>query len=86
MIEIKHFEEEVIKLYDNNDNFIGEIDNELSFNDVRLQIAEQELSGYYVIRNNGDKVIIEENGQISDFNLYPDYSNILRRLVTILVS
>ena len=66
MIEIKHFEEEVIKLYDNNDNFIGEIDNELSFNDVRLQIAEQKLSGYYVIRNNGDKVIIEENGWISN--------------------
>ena len=48
MIKNNDIKEEICFLYDNNDNFLFQIDSNLKLNDVRIQIKDQKLDGYYV--------------------------------------
>lgn len=49
MIKIRKIKETICQLYDPQDNLVGTIRSELQLNDVRLQIKEQNISGYYIM-------------------------------------
>ena len=50
MAKLNNIEEKVyIDLYDPEDNYLGTTNNELSFNDFRLQIIKENKKGYYFI-------------------------------------
>jgi hypothetical protein len=57
-----HIDPEVA-LYDGNDNYIGIIQNATALDDVRLQIFQQHLKGYYFIYNN-EKINIDCYGNV----------------------
>ena len=66
MIKINnHIKEISCKLYNNDDIFIGRIKNHLALIDVKTQIKQQRLIGYYVTfegnsyRINSDGVFID---------------------------
>jgi predicted ATPase len=51
-----------------NSTEIGLISSQLQLNDVRLQIAKQKISGYYIIFNNGEglqAITIRPDGSLS---------------------
>ena len=63
MIKINKIIEAKCELYDPNNNLIGIIDNNLTFTDVRCQINQQKISGYYVKWN--DEILeIDSNGRM----------------------
>lgn len=69
LIEIKDIEEPPCELYNSEGRYIGTIWNVLSFNDVRIQIAEQKAEGYYIMFK-GERVEIHNDGQIKQ--KYPE--------------
>lgn len=50
-------------LYDSHGNYIDRIWNILMLLDVRVQIREQQLSGYYLINKDGIRIDIDCNGK-----------------------
>lgn len=74
--------QEIVQLYDNNGNFIGNIENELAFNDVRIQIKNKKLTGYYIVFEN-KKYEIDMRGRLRVWppNLYETYENQLSELL-----
>jgi hypothetical protein len=62
MIKINKISPQTVEVFDNNEQSLGFV-NEWEFNDLRIQIAEQNISGYFIIFN-GKRTIIEENGEI----------------------
>lgn len=68
-IEINYFDEEYVKLFSPDGDFIDDI-NELQLLDIQCQICKRGLSGYYLLYNNGEKGNIDSNGEI---NHMPDY-------------
>ena len=73
--------QEVVQLYDNKDNFIGNIENELAFNDVRIQIKNKKLSGYYIVFEN-EKYEIDMYGALKECpNIYETHTNQLCELL-----
>lgn len=49
MIRVRQYTPTQIKLFDPNNNFVGFINNQTEFLQVRVDIAEQQLEGYYCI-------------------------------------
>lgn len=84
MITINTFTENTVNLYDPNNKLLGNIDNLLTFSDVRAQIKEQGLSGYYIIYKN-QTIGIDRNGELEDWpiGLFDTYTDILFRLIQI---
>ena len=71
MCEIKinnNITEDPCDLYGPNGEYIGQIQNILSLYDVRCQIKENELTGYYIIFHN-EKLEINKYGIL---NPWPD--------------
>jgi len=70
-IEIKEINCPVTQLYSPDGKLQGDIINEYQLNDVRLQIAKLDLSGYYVIWKKSEleeiKIEITNEGEISNF-------------------
>lgn len=62
VIEIRNIKEPIVELYNPKGIFIGMITSELQFIDVRLQIAEKQLKGYYIVYNK-QKIKISSDGQ-----------------------
>jgi hypothetical protein len=64
-------------LYNEKDELIGEIKNLYALWDVRKQIKEQGLEGYYITRNGSKSKINKkgntENNHVDGFNLIDDY-------------
>lgn len=52
-------------LYSPENELLGEI-NEYEFLDVRVQIKNNQLEGYYCIHN-GEKLLIDKNGRIANW-------------------
>lgn len=50
MIQVRIIHPQQVHLYNPEGKCIGLV-NEFEFNDVRIQIAEQKLEGYYVVHN-----------------------------------
>ena len=63
MLNINKYEEERVALYNPEGNYIGSI-NELEFLDIRLQICNQSLEGYYIITDNDTEIQIDKNGEV----------------------
>jgi hypothetical protein len=62
MIKINKYEIQTVEHFDNNGNSLGFL-NEYENVDLWSQIAEQKLSGYYLMFNDM-KIQIESNGKI----------------------
>lgn len=82
MVQIRDIKDIPCKLYGPNDEYIGEIVNILQFNDVRVQIKEQKLSGYYFIFE-GEKISISKNGFLDKYpqGLFDTEDNLLCKLL-----
>jgi hypothetical protein len=81
--------EEPVFLYSQDDQFIGQIKNDLAFLDVRLQIAKSEfpdnvINPYYIIHKN-NRHFINRKGQVSnrsDFDeIFPLYVKLLEDIL-----
>lgn len=66
-IGINKYEIQTVEHFDNNGNSLGFL-NELENIDLRIQIAEQKVSGYYLIFN-GIKIDIEPDGKINNWEI-----------------
>ena len=85
MIKIKtdkEIENDLVELFDNLGNKIGNIESGLQMQDVCVQIKKENANGYYVIFN-GIKTIIESDGRIYFGNNKPftAIGNMLRELI-----
>jgi predicted ATPase len=49
VITIRPYTHKRVGLYNPNDEYIGSIGNEVELNDVRIQICQQKLEGYYIM-------------------------------------
>ena len=79
MIKVNKYEAQIIEHFDAEGNSLGFL-NELENADLRCQIAEQKVCGYYLVFNN-KRVDIQSNGRlIWEEDLYDTNSNLLARL------
>ena len=63
-IKIKDLQNPPVKIYNPDGTLLCETNNELIFNDIRIQIKNQNLKGYYLIYE-GNKCDIDNDGQLS---------------------
>jgi len=80
MIKANTYKVQTIEHFDNEGNTLGFL-NEWESADLRCQIAEQNVSGYYLMFNRS-KVQIEPNGKINNWEvgLYDTNEILLARL------
>jgi hypothetical protein len=80
MITVNKYEVQIIEHFDSEGNSLGFL-NEHENLDLRCQIAEQRLSGYYLIFND-QKIPIETNGRIYEWEIgmYDTLEKLLARL------
>jgi predicted ATPase len=64
MIELKKIQQTECTLHAPDGSVIGTITDEFTLGNVRIQIAKQQLSGYYVVFQ-GDRIDIDSNGDLS---------------------
>lgn len=81
MIKVKDFKEEFINLYSPDDKLISRI-NKSQMLDIQCQICENNLTGYYLISDNGIKSIIDKNGELDNFEdgLFDTHYKLLLKL------
>lgn len=65
-ITIKNLQNPPVKIYNPDGTQLCETDNELIFNDIRIQIKDQKLSGYYLIFE-GSKCEINNDGELAEW-------------------
>lgn len=63
MVVVQNIQNKTVKVYTPSDELLVETNSELIFNDIRLQIAEQNLEGYY-IEFEDEKINILSNGKM----------------------
>jgi hypothetical protein len=85
MIVIRKILTQTCKVYCPANELIGEV-NEHEFNDVRAQIKEQKLEGYYAIFDLKDgeyRFNIDSNGRSNDWTdeTFGEFERICRRLL-----
>lgn len=80
MIEVKKYNVQTVEHFDDKGNSLGFL-NENESTDLRCQIAENNISGYYLIFND-KKIKILSNGKIIDWEngLYDTNEILLSRL------
>jgi hypothetical protein len=78
-IKIRDLKEPHYLLYNPKGELIGEVTSELQYNDVRLQIAERGISGYYF--RSKDEIIPITNDGVTDRPLYNGNLDIIKRLL-----
>ena len=62
MIKVNRIEPQTVECFDNNHKSLGFL-NEYEFNDLRCQIAENKVNGYY-IRFKNEAYVINSNGKL----------------------
>jgi hypothetical protein len=76
MIDIKRIVPQTVELFAPNEQSLGFI-NEYEFYDIRVQIRENQLEGYYLLFNN-EKIVIDKNGKYNGkkglFDMIVNYS------------
>lgn len=86
MIKIRSISEiennEIVELYDNENNFLGNIESGIQFLDICIQIKESNLVGYY-IGFKGEKIYFESDGRIyfKHDRPFTSYGNLIRKLI-----
>lgn len=65
MVKINRFIPQRVSLFSPEDEFLGMV-NIYEFNDVRVQIMQSQLAGYYVVFNT-KKIYIDHNGKIENW-------------------
>lgn len=89
-VKINQIEETTCQLFDPEDNLIGDITSVLQLNDVRIQIMQQKLKGYYFIwmhdpKNpvNGRRLDINPDGRMPDWpnGFFDEWDNQLSTLI-----
>lgn len=65
MIQINKIIPPTLDIYDPSGNLLGTV-NEYEFLDIRVQIKNNQLSGYYLIFK-GKKVRIDRNGELEEY-------------------
>lgn len=80
MIKVKKHEVQTVEHFDNKGTSLGFL-NEYENTDLRCQIAEEKISGYYLLFK-GLKIPIEPNGAIGNWEngLYDTREILLSRL------
>jgi predicted ATPase len=80
---VKHVSQQV-KLFNSSDSLIGVLKNEYELNSVRIQIAEQNTSGYYITWKE-HKLLISNAGKLSEWpvGLYDEQEIALAQLFRI---
>lgn len=71
-------------LYDNNDKFIGEIENGVVLSKVCLDIKQNGFNGWYIkiFGGDGEKILIDSNGSLlTEKKPFTAVGNILRGLL-----
>lgn len=66
MIEVRKVEDTAATLFGPDDMFVGNIDTNLQLLDIRIQIKEAEISGYYIIWK-GQRLDIDKTGNIDNW-------------------
>jgi len=81
-IKIQRFEYEPVRLYNPQNRPVGLITNEEEFINVRTQIKDKKVEGYYVYWN-GQKIMINSDGKI---DIWPDgfFDELNKRLLKFL--
>lgn len=74
--------EEEYKIYNSKDELIVCTNSMYTFNDILIQIMKKQLNGYYVIKNDGTKHNIDDDGHVhgNEFHYYPIFDEQLREL------
>lgn len=85
MEEIKinnNIKEDHVPLYNPEGKLVGIIKNELAFNDVRIQISENKLKGYYIVYK-GQVCQIDIHGGLDPWpdDLYNTYLDQLSKIL-----
>ena len=62
-VKVNKYEIPTLPHYDNNNTYLGDL-NELEHLDLRLQILKNNISGYYLINSEGDKVQLLQDGEL----------------------
>lgn len=78
----KEIENDTVKLYNKNDEFIGNIESGLSMQDVCIQIKRDNIEGFYIQFNN-EKTVINSDGRcyFNGKRPFGAMSDILRELI-----
>lgn len=63
MIKVKKIKIAKVKVFDPTGKSLGFL-NEYEFNDLRAQIYEHDVKGYW-FRNDGEQIVIDNNGRYS---------------------
>ena len=83
-VEIRKIQEPTVILFNPNNVIVGCIHSQISFDDVRLQIAKQQLEGYS-IEYQGKRIKIDRYGNLENWpnGLYDQDTDILAELINI---
>lgn len=65
-VKINHLQETPAELFTPDGKLVGSIHTVIDFLDVRIQIAQQHLSGYYLIFNN-ERINIDCYGEMESY-------------------
>lgn len=76
MINFPDIHEEWYEFYDPHGNYIDRIKDYIQWLEVRAQIRDKELTGYYIVSREGIKLDIDKNGRFDPIILRP-YSIVL---------
>jgi len=66
-IRVNKIIEHTSKLYDPNGKFIGEITSHLELNDIRIQIKENKVDGYYIMWKDDYRIFIDKYGRLDEW-------------------
>jgi hypothetical protein len=83
MIRKNNIKDEPCELYNPDGGFMWTLNSELEFNDVRIQIKNQKLKGYY-ISFKGQRYEIDSDGRLPIYRpsgLFDTASNQMRALL-----
>lgn len=82
MIQLREIKDQMVDIYAPDGTLLGRTDNLLSFTDLRIQIMEAKVYGYYIMFE-GQKVYIDENGRLPEWpkGLFDIWDNQLDTLI-----
>lgn len=83
MINFPDIHEEWYEFYDPHGNYIDRIEDYIQWLDIRVQIKEQGLRGYYIVSRNGTQCEIDHlgNWELDKLDPYNIVTDLLMKLI-----